>query len=96
MKYTFGHYGIICDTRYRFEKDFTQTECDYDMLGGGAESLKGYYIDFSALITAGNITYNKAVLTDGEAKEILIEYMENEINSRMAELSSCLNYLGKV
>ena len=53
-------------------------------------------IDFSDTITAGNITYNKAVLTDGEAKEILIEYMENEINSRMEELRSCFNYLGEV
>lgn len=90
MKYTFGHYGICCDSRYREEKPFTVTECDYDMTCG-AEN--GYYIYAFDNIKAYNITYNKAVLTDGEAKEILVDYIARKTIKQILELNNILEYL---
>ena len=68
MKYTFGHYSIVLDPDYRYERKVTETQHDCNIALGYDED---YFITFFDEINGGEITYNKATITDEEAKEIL-------------------------
>lgn len=89
MKYSIGHYGMVCHPDYRYEKETTTWESESDVV----LDEKGYYITFDEGIVAGNITYDKGVITDGEAKEILKDYMERRIAERIDLLQSCLSFV---
>lgn len=68
MKYTFGHYSIVLDHDFRYERNVTETQHDCNIALGYDED---YFITFFDEINGGEITYNKATITDEEAKEIL-------------------------
>ena len=70
MEYTFGHYGIVCNPDYRYERDFSESKYNCDITYGYEG---GYFINFFDEISGGHITYNKAVITDEEGKETVKE-----------------------
>jgi hypothetical protein len=90
MEYTFGHYGIVCNPDYRYERGFSESKYNCDITYGYEG---GYFIDFFDALSGGNITYNKAVITDEEAKEILKEALEEKMLDQIDELKSNLLYI---
>ena len=90
MEYTFGHYGIVCNPDYRYEREISESKYNCDITCGYEG---GYFINFFDAISGGHITYNKAVITDGEAKEILKEALEEKMLDQIDELKANLLYI---
>ena len=90
MEYTFGHYGIVCHSDYRYERDFSESKYNCDITYGYED---GYFINFFDAISGGHITYNKAVITDEEAKEISKEALEEKMLDQIDELKANLLYI---
>lgn len=90
MEYTFGHYGIVCHPDYRYERGFSESKYNCDITYGYED---GYFINFFDELSGGHITYNKAVITDGEAKEILKEALEEKMLDQIDELKANLLYI---
>jgi hypothetical protein len=93
MEYTFGHYGIVCNPDYRYERDFSESKYNCDITYGYEG---GYFINFFDAISGGHITYNKAVITDEEAKEILKETLEKKMLDQINELKANLLYINSL
>ena len=90
MEYTFGHYGIVCNPDYRYEREVSESKYNCDITYGYED---GYFINFFDELSGGHITYNKAVITDGEAKEILKEALEEKMLDQIDELKANLLYI---
>ena len=90
MEYTFGHYGIVCHPDYRYERGFSESKYNCDITYGYED---GYFINFFDELSGGHITYNKAVITDEEAKKILKEALEKKMLDQINELKANLLYI---
>ena len=90
MEYTFGHYGIVCNPDYRYEREVSESKYNCDITYGYEG---GYFINFFDALSGGHITYNKAIITDGEAKEILKEALEEKMLDQIDELKANLLYI---
>ena len=90
MEYTFGHYGIVCNPDYRYERGFSESKYNCDITYGYED---GYFINFFDELSGGHITYNKAIITDEEAKKILKEALEEKMLDQIDELKANLLYI---
>lgn len=93
MEYTFGHYGIVCNPDYRYERGFSESKYNCDITYGYEG---GFFINFFDEISGGHITYNKAVITDEEGKEILKEALEKKMLDKINELKANLLYINSL
>ena len=91
MKYTFGHYSIVLDPDFRYERKATETTHDCNIALGYDED---YYITF--FDDGGEITYNKATITDEEAKEILKEALKEKTLDYIEELKANILYVSNL
>lgn len=93
MKYTFGHYSIVLDPDFRYERKVTETQHDCDITLGYDDY---YFITFFDEINGGEITYNKATITDEEAKEILKRALNEKTLDYIEELKANLLYISNL
>lgn len=93
MKYTFGHYSIVLDPDFRYERKVTETQHDCDITLGYDDY---YFITFFDEINGGEITYNKATITDEEAKEILKEALKEKTLDYIEELKANILYMNNL
>ena len=93
MKYTFGHYSIDVYPDYRYERKVTETQHECNIALGYDED---YFITFFDEINGGEITYNKATITDEEAKEILKGALKEKTLNYIEELKANILYINNL
>ena len=91
MKYTFGHYSIFLSPDYRYEREVIETKHTCNIALGYDED---YYITF--FDDGGEITYNKATITDEEAKEILKGALKEKTLDYIEELKANILYISNL
>ena len=67
-------YSITCNPDYFYDSFVRDDFCSYDRTYG-----MGFDISFDESLWRGEIVYDKNVITDGEAKEMLAEDIEKRI-----------------